>query len=57
MLLLEQESKELLESYGIRTAKGVVCESEEEAVKAAKLIGFPVAMKVHGILHKSEVRG
>ncbi|MFN3384936.1 MAG: acetate--CoA ligase family protein, partial [Archaeoglobaceae archaeon] len=26
-------------------------------VKAAKLIGFPVAMKVHGILHKSEVRG
>ncbi|MEM0203852.1 MAG: acetate--CoA ligase family protein [Archaeoglobaceae archaeon] len=57
MLLLEQEAKELLESYGIKTAKGIICESEEEAISAAKAIGFPVAMKVHGILHKSDVGG
>ncbi|MEG9194327.1 MAG: acetate--CoA ligase family protein [Candidatus Methanoglobus sp.] len=57
MLLLEQEAKELLEGYGIRTAKGVVCGSEEEAVRAARAMGFPVVMKVHGILHKSDVGG
>ena len=57
MLLLEHEAKELLESYGIRTARGVICESENEAVKAAKSIGFPVVMKVAGILHKSDVGG
>ncbi|MEM0215568.1 MAG: acetate--CoA ligase family protein [Archaeoglobaceae archaeon] len=57
MLLLEREAKELLESYGVRTAKAVVCESEEEAVRAAKSIGFPVVMKVNGILHKSDVGG
>ncbi|TDA25208.1 MAG: acyl-CoA synthetase (NDP forming), partial [Archaeoglobi archaeon] len=57
MLLLEQEAKELLEGYGIRTAKGVICGSEEEAVRAARAMGFPVVMKVHGILHKSDVGG
>jgi acyl-CoA synthetase (NDP forming) len=57
MLLLEHEAKELLESYGIRTARGVICESEEDAIKAAKAIGFPVVMKVAGILHKSDVGG
>ncbi|MEM4689212.1 MAG: acetate--CoA ligase family protein [Archaeoglobaceae archaeon] len=57
MLLLEREAKELLESYGVRTAKAVVCESEEEAVRVAKSIGFPVVMKVNGILHKSDVGG
>ncbi|MEM2086581.1 MAG: acetate--CoA ligase family protein [Archaeoglobaceae archaeon] len=57
MLLLEREAKELLESYGVKTAKAVVCDSEEEAVRAAKSIGFPVVMKVNGILHKSDVGG
>lgn len=42
MLLLEQEAKELLESYGVKTARGLLCESEEEAIRAAKAIGFPV---------------
>ncbi|NHW88258.1 MAG: acetyl-CoA synthetase, partial [Archaeoglobales archaeon] len=35
MLLLEQEAKELLESYGIKTALGKVCHSEDEAVSFA----------------------
>jgi len=57
MLLLEQEAKELLESYGIKTALGKICFSEDDAVEFAKKIGFPVVMKVHGILHKSDVGG
>ncbi|AAB89317.1 acetate--CoA ligase [Archaeoglobus fulgidus] len=59
MLLLEHESKALLEKYGIKTAKCIFCETEEQAVKAAKEIGFPVVMKVAGreIVHKSDVGG
>jgi acyl-CoA synthetase (NDP forming) len=57
MLLLEQEAKELLESYGIKTALGKVCHSEDEAVSFARSVGFPVVMKVHGLLHKSDVGG
>jgi len=57
MLLLEQEAKELLESYGIKTALGKVCSSEDEAVSFARSVGFPVVMKVHGLLHKSDVGG
>ncbi|MDI3497649.1 MAG: hypothetical protein PWQ40_1018, partial [Archaeoglobus sp.] len=34
MLLLEHESKALLEKYGIKTAKCIFCETEEQAVKA-----------------------
>ena len=57
--LLEHESKELLERYGIKTAKCIFVRSEDEAVKAAKSIGFPVVMKVssHKIVHKSEFGG
>jgi acyl-CoA synthetase (NDP forming) len=59
MLLLEHESKALLEKYGIKTAKCIFCETEEQAVKAARKIGFPVVMKVAGreIVHKSDVGG
>ncbi|MCS7118802.1 MAG: acetate--CoA ligase family protein [Archaeoglobaceae archaeon] len=57
MLLIEEEAKELLEKYGIITVKGYVCESEEKAIGIAKEIGFPVVMKVHGIVHKSDVGG
>ncbi len=59
MLLLEHESKALLEKYGIKTAACTFCETEEQAIKAAKQIGFPVVMKVAGreIVHKSDVGG
>jgi len=59
MLLLEHESKALLEKYGIKTATCIFCETEEEAVRAARKLSFPVVMKVagRGIVHKSDVGG
>ena len=59
MLLLEHESKELLERYGIKTAKCIFVKDESDAVDAAKSIGYPVAMKVasRNIIHKSDVGG
>ncbi len=58
-LLMEHEAKEILEKHGIPTARCIFAESEEEAVKAASQIGFPVVMKVAGrkIIHKSDVGG
>ena len=58
-LLMEHEAKEILEKHGIPTARCIFAESEEEAVKAARQIGFPVVMKVAGrkIIHKSDVGG
>ncbi|MEM4540782.1 MAG: acetate--CoA ligase family protein [Archaeoglobaceae archaeon] len=58
-MLLEHEAKEILEKYGIRTARCIFVDSEEGAVRAAKSIGFPVAMKVASrkIVHKSDVNG
>ena len=55
--LPEHEAKELLEKYGIKTARCILVEDEEEAVSAAKSIGYPVVMKVAGIIHKSDVGG
>ncbi|RLI77086.1 acyl-CoA synthetase (NDP forming) [Archaeoglobales archaeon] len=59
MLLMEHESKELLEKHGIKTARCIFVQDENEAIKAAKSIGFPVVMKVASreILHKSDVGG
>lgn len=56
---MEHKSKELLGKYGIKTARCIFVQSEEDAVKAAKLIGFPVVMKVvsRKIVHKSDVGG
>ena len=50
---------ELLSCYGIRTAAAVSATSEEEAVRAARQIGFPVAVKLLSgtITHKTEVGG
>nr|WP_290597316.1 acetate--CoA ligase [Archaeoglobus sp. JdFR-39] len=57
--LMEHEAKEILEKHGITTTKCIFCQSEEEAVRAARNIGFPVVMKVAGrkIIHKSDVGG
>jgi len=58
-LLMEHEAKEILEKYGINTARCIFTQSEDEAVKAAKQLGFPVVMKVAGqkIVHKSDAGG
>lgn len=58
-ILTEHESKQLLRSYGIPTVETLVARSEEEAVKHAKKLGYPVVVKLHSetITHKSDVGG
>jgi len=58
-VLSENDSKRVLEQYGIPVNKTVFAKSEKEAVKAAKKIGFPVAMKLSSkkITHKTDVGG
>jgi acetyltransferase len=48
---------ELLDASGISRAGEAVVTSSDEAVKAAKELGFPVVMKVVGPVHKSDVGG
>lgn len=58
-LLNEHESKEIMELYGISTTKPCVAKNEDEAVKHAEKIGYPVVMKIHSpdITHKSDSGG
>lgn len=55
----ELEALKLLSDYGLRTARTVRCSTPTEANEAARLIGYPVAMKTAapGIQHKSDVGG
>lgn len=57
--LLLPETSELLEAYGIPMVRGLTASTQEEAVQAAREIGFPVVMKVISkeISHKSDVGG
>lgn len=57
--LSESESKTLLKIYGISTPREKLAKSEDEAVSAAKEIGFPLVLKIDSpdILHKTEARG
>ncbi len=58
-LLLEHEAKSLISYYGIPTTKVRVAGSEEDAVKAANEIGYPVVLKIVSpdVVHKSDVGG
>jgi acetyltransferase len=58
-LLSESESKKLLASYGIPTARTEIATTVEAAVRAADFIGYPVVLKVYSrtITHKSDVGG
>lgn len=58
-ILTEFESKQLLSCYGIPTVETRIANSEEEAVKAADAIGYPVVLKLHSetITHKTDVGG
>lgn len=58
-LLTEEESKRVLAAYSIPIVKTIVATSENEAVKAAEEIGFPIVLKLHSetITHKTEVGG
>ena len=52
-----QKVVQLLDLAGIPRVKEIVASNIEQAVKAAKHIGFPVVMKVVGPVHKSDVGG
>jgi acetyltransferase len=58
-ILMEPESKEFLEAYGIPTAKTHVAKTSEEAATIASEIGFPVVMKILSpqITHKTDFGG
>ena len=57
--LRDFEAFRLMEIYGIRTPKWGIAESEEEAVKVADQIGYPVVMKIspEEPVHKTELKG
>lgn len=54
--LSEYKSKELLRKMGIQIPKEFIVKTEEECLKAAKEIGYPVVLKGtgEGIAHKTE---
>ncbi|WP_333684504.1 acetate--CoA ligase family protein [Pontibaca methylaminivorans] len=57
--LTEDEGYALLSDYGIGTPAHRVAATREEAIAAARALGFPLVMKTAqpGILHKSDVGG
>ncbi len=58
-LLSEPEAKQVLEAYGIPTVETRVAADADEAVRLAREIGFPVALKVLSpdVTHKTDVGG
>ncbi len=55
---LEPEKvQELLDAAGISRANEAVVDNLAEALEKAKLLGFPLVMKVVGPIHKSDVGG
>ena len=57
--LMEHESKAILESLGITTAKSIVARTEDEAVEIFMSLASPVALKVLSpdVVHKSDAGG
>lgn len=57
--LLEHEAKKICSLYGMPVTKVLPSKSKEEALNAARSIGFPVVLKIISpqILHKSDVGG
>ncbi|MCL4508208.1 MAG: bifunctional acetate--CoA ligase family protein/GNAT family N-acetyltransferase [Chloroflexi bacterium] len=58
-VLTENESKRLLQAYGITTVPTALANTAEQAVAHAELIGYPVVLKLHSskITHKTDVGG
>jgi len=58
-LLTELESKQVLHDLGIPTALGQLATSDDEAVRLADAMGYPVVLKIASpdIVHKSDVGG
>ncbi len=57
--LSEKDAKEVLKAYGFTLPKTHLARTKEEAVEAAKKIGFPVVLKIVSpdISHKTDVGG
>ncbi len=57
--LLEHEAKKICSLYELPVTKVIPTKSEEEALEAARTIGFPIVLKIISpqILHKSDVGG
>ncbi|MCC8173562.1 MAG: acetate--CoA ligase family protein [Odoribacter sp.] len=55
--LSPQQIHKIFNAVGISRAKEGIAAREEEAIKIAQEIGFPLVMKVIGPLHKSDVGG
>ncbi|MDH3192623.1 MAG: acetate--CoA ligase family protein [Nitrosopumilus sp.] len=57
--LLEEEGHEVLKAYGLPLPKSALAKTEDEAIKIAKKIGYPVVMKIASpqIIHKSDAGG
>ena len=55
----EREAREVIAAYGFRLPQNVLARTVDEAVQAAKQMGFPVALKIVSpdILHKTDVGG
>lgn len=57
--LLEEEGQAVLKAYGLPLPQSILAKNENEAVKLAKKIGYPVVMKIASpqIIHKSDAGG
>ena len=57
--LLEEEGQEILRAYGFPLPKSFLAKTDNDAVKIAKKIGYPVVMKITSpqIIHKSDAGG
>lgn len=57
--LTEIEAKDVFKAYGLPVTKTVLAKSEDEAVRFADQIGYPIVMKIVSpdILHKSDAGG
>ena len=57
--LTEVEAKKLFSLYGMSVARSELAKEEEEAVREANAIGYPIVMKIVSpdILHKSDAKG
>lgn len=58
-ILTEDESKDLLDAYGIPVTRPLPAHTADEAVHAAEALGYPVVLKVLSpqITHKTDVGG
>ena len=58
-LLNEIESKQILAAYGIPVVESLIAQREDDAVRHAKRLGWPVVLKVFSntITHKTDVGG